>query len=179
MQAFLQVIKEVAVFMVLCEILMHFTPSVKYEKYMKPVIGFMIASKILISIISFAQEDVTEEWSSTITKYQQQMDSLEGVYHQDYFTDDTVDVTEELSKKLNNDIISKYRITKAQIKAKENEDNMIESYLVVYVENINSSIEVEKIILNQEEPEESAEIKSIIAQKLDMNPTYIRIVKES
>lgn len=171
-QSLLGAIKEIAVFMVICETLLHLTPTKNYEKYIKPIIAFMILSKIMISILSFNTSDLKITMEDAMTRYEKQLQGIEiaEVNKQD------IDVTKQIKEKLNKDLIKEYKIKKAIIRQENKSNGEGSNILLVSLKRKNNKIVIEDVDLKKNTSQEVERIKQIIASSLGADKENIEVV---
>lgn len=148
---FFQSIKQIGIFMICAQVILHFKPSVKYEKYLKLLLSVMILVQILIPIINFFSGNssadfylLIEELQTEIDKNMEQLE-IESAISEENILNHTYD---EIKSRINNNIIE----TGLQVKKIEyNEENAV----VLYVEQSSIrqdvSIEIGKVSIGEQE----------------------------
>ena len=64
MKDFLRLLKDTAVFLLAAQMLMHFLPAKKYEKYGKLMVSLIVLSQLTLPILSIGQKDAAGQfWS--------------------------------------------------------------------------------------------------------------------
>lgn len=167
--SFMEMIKKITVFMVICVAILQLMPGKSYEKYMKPLIGFMLLTRIVIAIFSFQGSDIKKEMEDTIIQYEKE---LQNINIQNTAATE-IDVTAEISNKLNDDIINGYRVEKAIIIEEQSE-----SKLIIYLREDIKEISVERIQLSEDKITDERLVNQI-AQILDMETKSIEVVIET
>lgn len=80
----LENMKNIAVFMVICQTILHFTPSHNYEKYIKPVVGFMLLTKIIISVFAVFRLEMTQGLEESYRKYEAAITEYEATQEEQF-----------------------------------------------------------------------------------------------
>lgn len=167
-------IKEIAVFMVICEALLHLTPTKNFEKYIKPIIAFMILSKIMISILSFNTSDLKITMEDAMTRYEKQLQGIEITESDKQY----IDVSKQLRGKLNNDLINEYEIEKAIIRQENKDDGEGKNTLFVTLQRKDNKIVIEDVNLEKDTSQEVEGVKQIIASSLGADKENIEVIIE-
>ncbi len=167
-------VKEIAVFMIICETLLHFTPSKNYTKYIKPVIAFMVLSKIMISILSFNTSDLKKTMEESMIRYEKQLQDVELTNMKEA----DIDVSEQTKIKLNPKLINDFSVKKAVIK-KEYIDGIENCILVITLWKKDNTILVEPIDIIKDPSSEENRLRQIIADSLETDMENIKVVIET
>lgn len=76
MEEFVEWLKQLAVFMILCETILSFAPTQTYKRYIKPFVGMILLFRITVFLFGAAQvdwnrrvEDVFEQYEYSISSY--------------------------------------------------------------------------------------------------------------
>ena len=170
----LNAIKGIAIFMVICEAILHFTPTKNYGKYIKPIIGFIILSKIMIAIFSFNNSGINKQMEETLDKYEEQLQGMEITN----LNSQTFDITEQIKMKLNKDLINEYEVKKALIVQETDDSGIIRNILKITLGKDNKSIVVEKINIGTQMTKEELQMKTVIAQTVGMEQKDVEVVIE-
>lgn len=75
---FLEILKEVTIFMLAGQMLVHLLPTLEYRKYARVILGVMLLSQLALPILSLADSGVKELFSEALTQYEQEMDRIGG-----------------------------------------------------------------------------------------------------
>lgn len=146
---FFQSIKQIGIFMICAQVILHFKPSVKYEKYLKLLLSVMVLVQILIPVVNVFSGNCSEDFYMRIEEIQTEIDKnmeqleIENAINEENILNNTFD---EIKSRINNST----KETGLQVKKIEyNEENT----LVLYVEQ-NSigqdvSIEIEKVSIGE------------------------------
>ncbi|MFI3213699.1 MAG: hypothetical protein R3Y24_10190 [Eubacteriales bacterium] len=170
-EKFLEVLKEVGIFLIIGQTILHFSPAKKYEKYMKMMISIMVMTQLMIPIVSIFNADLEGVMENELNKYmeelsefeqqqnileaqmleysqqeytifQQEMEqSLEGILQQE---DENQNQVEELQQEQNQsqiDQLQKEDENQNQVEELQQEDERIESIKSVEVEKIEILLE--------------------------------------
>ena len=173
-QSLLEAIKEIAVFMVICEALLHLTPTKNFEKYIKPIIAFMILSKIMISILSFNTSDLKITMEDAMTRYEKQLQGIEITESDKQY----IDVSKQLREKLNKELINGYEIEKAIIRQENKGDGEGKNTLFVALQRKDNKIVIEDVNLEKDTSQEVERVKQIIASSLEVDKKKIEVIIE-
>lgn len=105
---FVEWLKHIAVFMILCETLLSFSPTKTYKRYIKPFVGLILLLRIAVFLVGASSID----WNSRVTEvfdnYEQSVSRYLEIY--------PVVSEENKEEKLNKDIIT---VTKVDVDAIE------------------------------------------------------------
>lgn len=173
-QSLLGAIKEIAVFMVICEALLHLTPTKNFEKYIKPIIAFMILSKIMISILSFNTSDLKITMEDAMTRYEKQLQGIEITESDKQY----IDVSKQIREKLNKELINGYEIEKAIIRQENKDDGEGINTLLVTLQRKDNKIVIEDVNLEKDTSQEVEGVKQIIASSLGADKENIEVIIE-
>ena len=95
---FVEWLKHIAVFMILCEMLLSFSPTGTYKRYIKPFVGLILLLRIAVFLVGTSSID----WNSRVTEvfdnYEQSVSRYLEIYP-------VVSENDE-DEKLNEDIIA-------------------------------------------------------------------------
>lgn len=89
-------IKQIAIFMVVCETILSFSPSKTYKRYIKPFVGLIIIFRIAVFLFGAVEVDWDRKVEEIFDHYEQSVSQ----YIKNYPV-----VDEEKEYKLNEDII--------------------------------------------------------------------------
>lgn len=124
MNAFVELIKKIGIFMIAAQAVIHFAPGQKYEKYIKLIVGIMILLQFLTPVYRMLSKTALEEsdWSKLIS------DALEedaaGETAGSEFIADTVinQLEEEIKFRLNQELNGEnYTITGVKVSMRTSE----------------------------------------------------------
>lgn len=74
---FLEILKQVGIFMLAGQIIVHFRPSGHYEKYLKMILGIMVLSQLVVPVLSIFRKDVTENFENTMRSFGEKLEEAE------------------------------------------------------------------------------------------------------
>lgn len=101
-------LKHIAIFMILCETLLSFSPTKTFKRYIKPFVGLILLLRIAVFLVGTASID----WNSRVTEvfdnYEQSVSRYLEIY--------PVVSKKDENEKLNEDIISVREINIDSIK---------------------------------------------------------------
>lgn len=129
---FFQTVKQIGIFMICAQAILHFKPSAKYEKYLKLLISVMVLVQILVPIVDFFSGKASEEFYARMESIQEEIShemeqlELENAMKEDIL----VEIEQEIKTKINN-VASKYELAVTYIQVQQTE--MAEK-LVIYVQ---------------------------------------------
>lgn len=109
----LENMKNIAVFMVICQTILHFTPSHNYEKYIKPVVGFMLLSKIIISVFAVFRLEMTQGLEESYRKYEAAITEYEATQEEQFWNVSEFPAQiyyKDNDKKLNKELIKEVHV---------------------------------------------------------------------
>lgn len=146
-----QSIKQIGVFMICAQVILHFKPSVKYEKYLKLLLSVMVLVQILIPVVNAFSGKSSVDFYKRIEEIQTEIDKnmeqleIENVINEENILNQTL---EEIKSRINNETEE----SGLQVKRIEYND---ENVLILYVEQSSTrqdiSIEVEKVSIGEQE----------------------------
>ncbi|MGN0157247.1 MAG: stage III sporulation protein AF [Lachnospiraceae bacterium] len=101
----LENMKNIAIFMVICQTILHFTPSHNYEKYIKPVVGFMLLTKIIISVFAVFRLEMTQGLEESYRKYEAAVTEYEATQEEQFWDVSEFPAQINDDRKLNEELI--------------------------------------------------------------------------
>jgi len=122
MNALVELIKRIGIFMIAAQAVIHFTPGQKYEKYIRLLVGMMILLQFVMSLHRMAG-GVETDWSA-------QMADMEGLFDMEGMDDKTVvlpsaadsvmsNLENEIKSKLNDEIAEEgYAVSSVRVSMK-------------------------------------------------------------
>lgn len=201
----LSFIKNIGIFIICAQCLMHFTAGKEYEKYVKLLIGFMILAQFVIPIRSvFLGKDKAELWGS-IEQFQQEMEAAVGEHNITYDMEQQVSQTlmEEIKAKLSAPAAEAgYQVESAAIQGEEGRERLVivlrkvavseegadqQTEETGVIEPVKIGIEKKYIVIDKKETLEKAEtegemkkeeeeaLKTEFALKLGVDQDYLRL----
>lgn len=66
--------RQISIFLLLGQTILHFAPGEKYEKYIKMLLGFMVIAQFAVPILSFGKKDRMEEYENNREMFTKKMD---------------------------------------------------------------------------------------------------------
>lgn len=133
MNALVELIKRIAVFMIAAQAVIHFAPDIKYAKYMKLIMGIMILLQFLspiYGIVTGIEEDLAGQLSNPLQEQETYEYGLSEDFSDSYSTIEAVKINmeNEIKSRLNNDLRNdgagnKYEITNVTIELKTGKTN--------------------------------------------------------
>lgn len=66
--------RQISIFLLLGQTILHFAPGEKYEKYIKMLLGFMVIAQFAVPILSFGKKDRMEEYENNREMFTKRMD---------------------------------------------------------------------------------------------------------
>lgn len=73
-------LKRMTVFMILCEMLLSFSPSKSYKRYMKPFVGLILLLRIAVFLVGTVEVDWNSRVSEVFDYYEQSVNSYLETY---------------------------------------------------------------------------------------------------
>ncbi|MDO4292875.1 MAG: stage III sporulation protein AF [Eubacteriales bacterium] len=84
MEGLLKAIRETAVFLLAAQMLLHFLPGKKYEKYGKLIVAVALLAQLALPVLQFGREDALQEFRENVSALEAQNEmfsqKLEGLY---------------------------------------------------------------------------------------------------
>ena len=143
----LQTVKQIGVFMICAQVILHFKPSAKYEKYLKLLISVMVLVQIIMPVVNLLPGEDSTSFMTRVREIQAEIDEsmeqleLENAVNEENILNTTL---EEIKSRINNVIKEENLQVKAVEYGQEADDKLI-FYLEEYTGNRDISIEVDKI----------------------------------
>lgn len=114
MNALVELIKKIGIFMIAAQALIHFAPEHKYEKYIKLIVGIMVLLQLLSPLYRITKAE-EPDWSTFLSGMEQEFSSgeLSGDILKAPSIEDTLiaNIEQEIKSKLNDSIADKnYRV---------------------------------------------------------------------
>ncbi len=206
MRTILGNIREIGIFMIAAQAVMHFAPGRQYEKYIKLVAGVMILLLFVRPFLSEA-EDITEEWvyeTEQITRRLEEMETgqdAQSLWENAAVRDTAVQqIEEELQSRLNQLLPEEpYQVAEVEIQMKEGtgegigeEEWALEKILVVMEkivpsdegakgEAARSPIQIEDIVIasgtnSTEDTADAASYRQLFADALEIEESRVEVV---
>ena len=75
MEELVEWLKQLAVFMILCETILSFAPTKTYKKYIKPFVGMILLFRITVFLFGAAQVDWNRRVENVFEHYEQSISS--------------------------------------------------------------------------------------------------------
>ena len=78
MKDFLRLLKDTAIFLLAAQMLMHFLPAKKYEKYGKLMVSLIVLSQLTLPILSIVQKDATGQFWNAFGHLEEENEMFSG-----------------------------------------------------------------------------------------------------
>lgn len=78
MENFLQLLKDTAVFLLAAQMLMHFLPAKKYEKYGKLMVSLIVLSQLALPILSIGKNDTAGQFWGAFERMEEENEMFSG-----------------------------------------------------------------------------------------------------
>lgn len=78
MKDFLRLLKDTTVFLLAAQMLMHFLPAKKYEKYGKLMVSLIVLSQLTLPILSIVQKDATGQFWNAFGHLEEENEMFSG-----------------------------------------------------------------------------------------------------
>ena len=78
MENFLQLLKDTAVFLLAAQMLMHFLPAKKYEKYGKMMVSLIVLSQLALPILSIGKNDAAGQFWGAFERMEEENEMFSG-----------------------------------------------------------------------------------------------------
>ncbi len=125
MDAFVELIKKIGIFMIAAQAVIHFAPAQKYEKYIRMIVGVMILLQFLIPVYQILTKTTWEapDWNA-LTKNELEMNVPEPYTMPDSMLNGVVkQMEEEIKSRLNREMEEEnYRVVSVSVSMQTMED---------------------------------------------------------
>lgn len=78
MEGFLQLLKDTAVFLLAAQMLLHFLPAPKYEKYGKLIVSLIVLSQLALPILSAGTNDAAGQFWGAFERMEEENEMFSG-----------------------------------------------------------------------------------------------------
>ena len=68
--------RQISIFLLLGQTILHFAPGEKYEKYIKLLLGFMVIAQFVVPILSFGNKDKAAAYENDRELFTKKMDEV-------------------------------------------------------------------------------------------------------
>lgn len=166
---FLQTIKQIGIFMICAQAILHFKPSAKYEKYLKLLISVMVLVQLLVPVVNFfsGQEQEVffrrmEELQAEIGREMEQLEIENAINEENILKETKLEIQNRV-----NEIASNHGLTVSYLQFTEGSsgEGAIDAgagKLVVYVQEKKAqSIEIPWVEIVEIRVEDSSQIQEI------------------
>jgi len=99
LEDFIEWLKQLAVFMILCETILSFAPTQTYKKYIKPFVGMILLFRITVFLFGAAQIDWNQRVDEMFSHYEQSISSyldkeaiVEESWGKDMLNEDVINI---------------------------------------------------------------------------------------
>ena len=151
---FFQTVKQIGIFIICAQVIMHFKPSAKYEKYLKLLISVMVLVQVLmplVNIVSGKDEDFLwtkiEQIQAEIDKNMEQLE-IENAINEENIINQTLD---EIKLKINYKLKEKGVQVKSVEYSEENGKEKIILYLAANGYYVSENIKIDTINIGEQE----------------------------
>jgi len=191
-----QTVKQIGIFIICAQVIMHFKPSAKYEKYLKLLISVMVLVQVIMPLVNIisGKEDTyfwakVEEIQRDIDKSMERLE-IENAINEENIINQTL---EEIKTRINNNIKNNgMQVVSVEYAEDDNKNklvfNMTEKvqYPAVNIkvdiinvaeqEVMGKAVSGETVNNSQERMEKSQVLYNIICDELGMNEEQIEVV---
>ena len=139
---FFQNIKQIGIFMICAQAILHFKPSEKYEKYLKLLISVMILAQLLSPVMQIISGNNCEDFQSRIEDIQAEINQkMEQLEIENAINEENIlrETEKEIKIRINN-IAIKYELSVHYIQAQPAEFG---GKLIVYVQEMKKMQDVD------------------------------------
>lgn len=139
---FFQNIKQIGIFMICAQAILHFKPSEKYEKYLKLLISVMILAQLLSPVMQIISGNNREDFQSRIEDIQAEINQkMEQLEIENAINEENIlrETEKEIKIRINN-IAIKYELSVHYIQAQPAEFG---GKLIVYVQEMKKMQDVD------------------------------------
>lgn len=126
MNALVDLIKKIGIFMIAAQAVIHFAPDIKYAKYMKLIVGILVLLQFLSPVYKIVS-GMEVDWSAQLSDMEQEFD----VYGVSENLSDSYSVSEAVTKSMEQEI--KYRL-KDYISGIDSEKNYVVTNVIIELE---------------------------------------------
>lgn len=92
-------LKQLAVFMILCETILSFSPTQTYKRYIKPFVGMILLFRITVFLFGTAEvdwnqriEEVFAHYETSISSYLEEQAIVEEKLKEDILNEDIINI---------------------------------------------------------------------------------------
>ena len=123
MNALIELIKKIGIFMIAAQAVIHFAPGQKYEKYMKLIVGIMILLQFLAPVYKIL-EGTEADWSTRLSNMEQELqtDGFAVEFQESGSAAEAMikSIEEEIKSKLNNELSGEaYMVISVSVKLED------------------------------------------------------------
>lgn len=126
MNALVDLIKKIGIFMIAAQAVIHFAPDIKYAKYMKLIVGILVLLQFLSPVYKIVS-GMEVDWSAQLSDMEQEFD----VYGVSENLSDSYSVSEAVTKSMEQEI--KYRLND-YISGIDSEKNYVVTNVIIELE---------------------------------------------
>lgn len=151
---FFQTVKQIGIFIICAQMIMHFKPSAKYEKYLKLLISVMVMVQILMPLVNFISGKNDDYFWTNVERIQTEIDkSMEQLEIENAINEDNIinQTLGEIKSRINNTLKGeKMRVISVEY-LEDNGDEKLIFYMTENVPNSAINIEVETVNIGEQE----------------------------
>ncbi len=98
---FVEWLKQLSIFMILCESILSFAPTQTYRRYIKPFVGMILLFRIVVFLIGAGEvnwdervEEVLNRYENSISSYLEKEAIVEEDFEEEILNEDIINVSE-------------------------------------------------------------------------------------
>ena len=151
---FFQTVKQIGIFIICAQVIMHFKPSAKYEKYLKLLISVMVLVQVLIPLLNIISGKDDAHFWTKVEQIQSQIDkSMEQLEIENKISEESIinQTLEEIKSRINNAIRGEgVQVISVEYPGEDGDDKLV-IYISEEVYNPSVNIKVDTIHIGEQE----------------------------
>ena len=151
---FFQTVKQIGIFIICAQVIMHFKPSAKYEKYLKLLISVMVLVQVLIPLLNIISGKDDAHFWTKVEQIQSQIDkSMEQLEIENEISEESIinQTLEEIKSRINNAIREEgVQVISVEYPEEDGDDKLV-IYISEEVYNPSVNIKVDTIHIGEQE----------------------------
>lgn len=151
---FFQTVKQIGIFMICAQVILHFKPSAKYEKYLKLLISVMVLVQILLPIINTFSGKSSLDFYVRVEEIQAEIDrSMEQLEIENAINEENIlnRTLKEVKSRINNSLETEgIRVTDVEY-AEKSDSNKLILYVDDKQNDKNINIQITPINVREQE----------------------------
>ncbi len=153
---FFQTVKQIGAFMICAQVLLHFKPSPKYEKYLKLLISVMVLVQILVPFINLFSGKNAMDFDARVATIQKEINqNMEWLELENAISEENIlkYTLEEVKTRINN-IVAKEGVQVSSVEyGSEKEQDVLVFYIEEYRNNEDINIHIDTVDIMEKQVE--------------------------